>query len=435
MEMPDTSSQQIAEYAMALDLCSQLTLVLDEDAVQHRILEIFSLLFAPKCIIFRVMEQDILRSTLIWPEERSAPGWTAEFPAPDSGRPDARRGVPDTIPGGFRVAIPFKEEIVGIIEVHGIAFPEYQERYLSLALAIAGVCGLSLVNARTHRKLEAALIDLRHEHDQTLRLDEELRLMNEELEERVRIRTRDLEMTARNLAEEVNQRKAAEQVIRSQLDEKSLLVRELDHRVKNNLQIISSMLSIQSHKVTDPSLQLVLSESRNRIRTISKIHEMVFAARDFSHIDINGFIRQIPSTLFTLYQVPPQKIAVNLELQDIFVDINTAIPLGLILNELFANSIKHAFPGARTGTISLKAEEEDMGLVLCYCDNGIGLPAGYDWENPDRVGQILINGLVQQLDGTIEKLPKDGTAFRIRLPRKPAGSCAMRGTYNELPSP
>ena len=422
MDTHNTDSQQTAEYAMALDLSSQLTLVLDEEMVLQRIVEIFEALFAPQWLVFHVMIHGAVIKTLTYPKSRDV-----------TDPLDLQRDLPETTPAGFRLRIPYKDETMGIIEVDGLAFPEYRERYLSLALAVAGVCGLAVANARAHSRLEAALSDLQTEHALSLRLSRELRFINEQLEERVRERTAELENTARHLEEEVKQRRAAEEVVRSQLEEKTVLLRELHHRVKNNLQLITSMLSIQSRKVTDPSLQLALSESKNRIRTMAVIHEKLWTAQDLSRIDLDGLVRQIPSNLISLYQIPPGTVCVSMEITRVTVDINTAIPLGLVLNELFSNSLKHAFPGGRSGEIALNIQDVNDELSIRFADNGIGIPQGYDWENPDTVGFILITSLVQQMQGTIAKEPGTGTLFLIRLPGVSGTSGAMRGTYNRLP--
>ena len=422
MDTHNTDSQQTAEYAMALDLSSQLTLVLDEEMVLQRIVEIFEALFAPQRLVFHVMSNGSVIKTLTYPKSRNV-----------TGPLDLQRDLPETTPAGFRLRIPYKDETIGIIEVDGLAFPEYRERYLSLALAVAGVCGLAAANARTHNHLEAALSDLRTEHALSLRLSGELQVINEHLEDRVRERTAELENATRHLEEEVKQRRAAEEVVRSQLDEKTILLRELHHRVKNNLQLIASMLSIQSRKVTDPPLALALSESRNRIRTMSLIHEKLWAAQDLSKIDLDALVRQIPSNILSLYRIAPGTVSISMNITRVSVDINTAIPLGLVLNELFSNALKHAFPDGRTGKIVLTIQDVNDGLLVRFADNGIGMPQGYDWENPDTVGLILINSLVQQMQGTIEKESGAGTRFLIRLPEVAGASVTMRGTYNTIP--
>lgn len=408
---------------MALDLSSQLTVVRDESTVLERTLEIFIVLFAPKKTIFWVMENGSIVRTLTSPPASSSPP-----PPPPS------REIPAITDTGFLLKIPYKDETIGIVEVEGVAFADHRDHYLSLALSFAGVCGLAIANARIHMRLENALADLRREYDHSSALAGELRVVNESLEERVRERTAELEQTAKNLAEEVKQRKTAEESVRDQLEQKTVLLRELHHRVKNNLQLIMSMSSIQSRKVSDPSLKLALTENRNRIRTMSAIHEKLWSSGDLSRIDLESLIRQIPSNLIALYQVPHGKVSITFDMQKITVDINTAIPLGLVVNELFSNALKHAFPGERKGEVVLSAQEDATGLVLRFADNGVGLPAGYDWQNADSVGLILTRSLVDQLDGTLEREPGSGTVFVIRLKRSSGGSGTVRGTYNELPA-
>ncbi|MFA5268423.1 MAG: histidine kinase dimerization/phosphoacceptor domain -containing protein [Methanoregula sp.] len=421
MDKDSSASQQIAEYAMALDLSSQLTLVLEENDVLHGILDIFAALFAPQQIVLWVMENGSVTAILNTPESGSTPP-----PLPDPST------LPETIPAGFRLRIPSKDETIAIIQIDGLAFPAYRERYLSLSLGIAGVCGLALSNARAHSRLEIALSDLRKEYSRSSQLSNELRIANEELETRVRDRTAELETAMVQLREEVRQRTAAEEVIRSQLDEKIILLRELNHRVKNNLQLITSMLSIQARKISDPSMKMALSESKNRIRTMSVIHEKLLSAQDLSRIDLEGLIRQIPPNLLSLYRIPQGSISISLDLIPVTVDINTAIPLGLILNELFSNSIKHAFPGGREGEITLGIRDGKDELLIRFADNGIGMPQGYDGENPETVGLILITSLVQQLQGTIEREPGTGTRFLIRLQKVSGESGFLQGTYNKV---
>ncbi|MCK9579783.1 MAG: ATP-binding protein [Methanoregula sp.] len=423
MDKVPSSSQQIAEYAMALDLCSELTLVLDEREVLHRILDIFIALYAPQQIVFWIMEKGSVTTILTHPVSGVTPPQ----------QPDPGRALPETHPTGFRLRIPYKDETIGIIEVGGIAFPDHRERYLSLALDIAGVCGLAVSNARTHSRLEVALSDLMKEYNRSSRLSEELRVVNEELEIRVRERTAELETAMAQLKEEVRQRTADEEVIRSQLDEKTLLLREVHHRVKNNFQLISSMLSIQARKVTDPTLQRVFSDSKNRIRTMAGIHEKLLMAQDLSRIDLNSTVRQIPSNLLSLYRIPPGSVSISMDISSVMVDINTAIPIALILNELVSNSLRHAFPEGRQGEIVLGIRDEQDGLLIRYADNGIGLPQGYDWENADTTGFILVNSLVQQLQGSIGREPGEGTRFLIRLQKAAGESGTLRGTYNQVP--
>lgn len=252
------------------------------------------------------------------------------------------------------------------------------------------------------------------------------RQMTRELQRLVKERTADLEA-------EIERRKDAEQVIRTALAEKEILLKELHHRVKNNLQIISSMLNLQAKKMKDPSLQQALRESLNRIRTISAVHEKILTSHDLSRIDLQAYVRHLVNNLLSLYHTKPGTITPVIEITEIFVDINTAIPLGLVLNELVANSLKHAFPDGRCGEIAVTVRDEGHILVITCGDNGVGMPDGYDWENPDTVGLILVHSLIDQLRGTIEKIPGEGTRFRIVIQKSSDGNSPIRGTYNPVP--
>jgi two-component sensor histidine kinase len=421
--VPDQASRQIAEYAMALDLTSQLTQVMDETEVLDRILEIFVTLFAPERIVFWVMKDGSVAAFLTYPRSGFTP----------SGHLDPDRDLPGITPTGFRVPIPAREETIAIIQVDGIAFPEYRERYLSLAITMAGVCGLAISNARAHSRLESALADLKKENARNVQLSDELRVINEELEDRVRHRTSELESAMILLKEENRQRTAAEEDIRRRLDEKMIILRELHHRVRNNLQLITSIISIQVRKVSDPALQMALSETKNRIRTMSIIHDGLSTAEDLSRIDLPELVRPIPVRLVSLYRIPPGSVAINLDISREVVDINMAIPLALILNELFSNALKHAFNGTHGGAIVVNIIGEQDWLTIRFADDGIGLPAGFDWENPDTVGLMLVNSLVQQLQGTIEREPGAGTRFLIRVRKNSESRGTLRGTYNRVP--
>jgi two-component sensor histidine kinase len=423
---------------MALDLCSQLTLVLDEERVLHRILEIFSTLFAPQKTYFWVMEQDRLVKTLVYPEYASVPSaapgpaWVAEFPHQPEIQPDATWILPDIRPTGFRLRIPYKEETIGIIEVSGLAFPEHSERYLSLALAIAGVCGLAVANARTHHRLEAALRDLRLENARSSKLSDDLKIANDQLEERVRQRTAELADANRDLIQEVARRKEAEERITADLKEKEVLLREVHHRVKNNLQIIMSLLSLQSRKFPDAALSMALRESQNRIKVMSYVHEKLFASEDLGRVPLDGYFRFLVNNLLTLYQVPPNALRLTLDAGDVAVDINTAIPLGLVINELVSNSIRHAFPPGTPGELGISVREDpDGSLHIMVRDNGKGLPESFDPERAGTLGLTLAYGLIDQLDGTIVPVYNGGQQFVIDIIRK-TNDGSTGGTYNPV---
>ena len=234
------------------------------------------------------------------------------------------------------------------------------------------------------------------EHKQT----EELRRhFAEELEQQVKSRTKDLNAS---------------------LDEKVILLREVHHRVNNNLQIIISLLNLQSRQITDPGVIAALKESIQRVRTISMVHEKLYQSESLSQIDLADYIRFLSTQIVSYYGIDTRTVTLGIDIEKVMIDVNTAIPLGLILNELISNALRHGFPGGRGGTVSISGRYGDKALTITVKDDGVGLPPGLDWRNTESLGLRLVNSLVDQLDGTIEYRNEHGTMFTITVPTKNA---------------
>lgn len=230
------------------------------------------------------------------------------------------------------------------------------------------------------------------------------------------------------MVSDITDRKNAEKQIKDSLKEKDVLLREIHHRVKNNLQIISSLLSFQSSYVHDHDALDILTESQNRIKTMAMIHEKLYKSRSLVKINFKNYITGLTENLFYIYKISPNMIKLHINIQDVFFDINNAIPCGLIINELVTNCIKHAFPWFKT-PVSLQVSSKDLefgkykidieliyengSYVLKVADNGVGFPNNIDFENPDSLGLKLVNNLVEQLDGTITLNNTLGTVFTI----------------------
>ncbi|WAC05150.1 MAG: PAS domain S-box protein [Methanoregula sp.] len=223
-----------------------------------------------------------------------------------------------------------------------------------------------------------------------------------------------LQATVRDITE----RKNSENKIRASLDEKVLLLREIHHRVKNNLQIIISLLNLQSRYVEDEKISQVIRESQNRIRAMALVHEKLCQSEDIAKIDLDDYVRYLGNSLLRFYDIKEKRIVLTTDIQSITLDINTAIAVGLILNELISNSLKHAFPGGRKGEISVTIQRQDHTLTLLYRDDGVGLPADFDWHNAKSLGIRLVKSLVEQLFGTIVLDRTAGTAFTIVVKEK-----------------
>jgi PAS domain S-box-containing protein len=208
-------------------------------------------------------------------------------------------------------------------------------------------------------------------------------------------------------------RKRAEEKIKSSLKEKDVLLKEIHHRVKNNMQIISSLLRLQSKEIQDEVTKKIFSVSQNRIRSIALIHETLYQSEDLGRIDFTRYVYKLATHLISMYRPEGQGIELNLEAKNVILDINKAIPCGLIINELVSNALKHAFPGNRAGKIHIILESKDGGYKLQIRDTGVGFPEAIDFMETESLGLQIVNDLVKQLEGKIQLKRKGGTIFHI----------------------
>jgi PAS domain S-box-containing protein len=218
------------------------------------------------------------------------------------------------------------------------------------------------------------------------------------------------------VVQDITDRKEFENSLKTSLAEKEVLLREIHHRVKNNLQIISSLLNLQTVYIDDQEALNLFKESQNRVKSMSMIHESLYQSRDLAHIDFSIYLSRLCNELLSSYGVNINLITLKTDLEKIFLDINTAIPCGLIITELFTNSIKYAFPEGRKGIIDIKFQlDTDDNFILEVSDNGVGFPDDIDFENTKSLGMRLVSSLVDQLDGTIELDNSSGTRFIIKF--------------------
>jgi len=213
---------------------------------------------------------------------------------------------------------------------------------------------------------------------------------------------------------DITPRKQAEEALRASLHEKEILLKEIHHRVKNNMQVISSLLSLQSRHLTDKAAIEMFRESQQRIRSMALVHEKLYQSKDLSRIDFSKYIESLIMFLFHSYRVNSDLVRMKTEVRNVLLDINSAIPCGLIINELVMNAFKHAFPGGRKGEIivSLRPSGDDR-FILSVSDDGVGFPAGLDFHKTETLGMQLVTMLVDQLDGTISLERKRGTRFEV----------------------
>jgi len=213
---------------------------------------------------------------------------------------------------------------------------------------------------------------------------------------------------------ELTERRWAEEQLRASLKEKDVLLKEVHHRVKNNLQIITSLLNLQSSGICDAETLNVFRESQNRIRSMALMHEKLYQSRDLSSIDFSDYLGSLIISIFSSYAVNPQKVSLKTAMEPVSIGIDTAITCGLIVNELVTNVLKYAFPGPRQGVLTVQLHMSDEGLIeLIIGDNGVGMPAGFDINSASTLGLQLVTNLVNQLDGQIDMTNGNGVIYRI----------------------
>jgi PAS domain S-box-containing protein len=227
---------------------------------------------------------------------------------------------------------------------------------------------------------------------------------------------------------DIHDYKEAEAKLKASLQEKEVLLKEIHHRVKNNLQIISSLLKLQSGYLDNPDVLLPLSDSYNRVRSMALIHEKLYQSEDLARIEAADYIQNLANNLFASYNVSQDEIVLSTEIDPVLLDVDTAIPCGLIINEILTNSIKYAFKDHPHSQAQESRERSDSEIVIQFLyqpdnrlmlrlrDNGVGLPPDFDIKNTESLGLQLVYNLTQQLGGDLEIDTHQGTSFTITFP-------------------
>ncbi|HMN28801.1 MAG TPA: PAS domain S-box protein [Caldilineaceae bacterium] len=218
------------------------------------------------------------------------------------------------------------------------------------------------------------------------------------------------------LVQDVTERKVAEEQIKASLEEKVVLLKEIHHRVKNNLQVISSLLSLQSEQIGDAQVRAVLQDSQNRVRSMALIHEKLYQAKDQVRVDVAEYIQNLTSYLFRSYAARSTAIQLRVMVDHVYLGIDAAMPCGLIINELLSNALKHGFPTGQSGEVYVELQHDDEGIyTLLVGDNGVSMHADLVLHKSSSLGLQLVHTLVNQLDGSIELRHEEGVEFRIRF--------------------
>jgi PAS domain S-box-containing protein len=232
---------------------------------------------------------------------------------------------------------------------------------------------------------------------------------------------RALQQAKDDLEDKVAERTAELQTLNAQLHaslhEKEVLLKEIHHRVKNNMQLISSLLSLQADSIDDPHLLAMFTDSQQRIQSMALVHDILYRSDDLAHISLAHYIRRLIVELRYSYHIDPEQIKLLMHLDEVFVGIDTVIPCGLLLHELVSNCFKHAFPPGGAGEICVELQSQAKEtLALMVSDNGYGFPAQLDFRKTDSLGLRLICSLTEQLRGSIELKRGHGTHFTITFP-------------------
>ncbi len=220
--------------------------------------------------------------------------------------------------------------------------------------------------------------------------------------------------TNRNITEQ----KKMEQQLQDSLEEKNLLLKEIHHRVKNNMQVISSLINLQAQQINHPETIQHFKETQNRVKSMAFVHESLYQSNDFSHVDFKKYVHNLLANLFKSFSRGGIQLDVNVS--EVYLNINQAIPCGLILTKLVTNSLKYAFPSGESGNIHVQLHQAEIEAYyhLSVRDNGVGLPAGFQLEHAQSLGLKLVNRLTQQLGGILEMDQDQGTQFTIHFPKK-----------------
>ncbi len=219
------------------------------------------------------------------------------------------------------------------------------------------------------------------------------------------------------VALDVTRQKRTEAHLMRSLKEKEILLKEIHHRVKNNMQIISSLLTLQARTLSQPEILQAVKESQDRIRSMALVHENLYQSSDMAHLNFAEYVRQLTASVFRSYEIRPSQIELRLDVEPVFLDLDFAIPFGLILNELVTNAIKHAFPPGHVGSvIEVGFRRNGESLILRVRDNGIGISEERRVAAASSLGLQLVASLTEQIHGRLHVNTDRGTLFEVEIP-------------------
>ncbi len=265
-------------------------------------------------------------------------------------------------------------------------------------------------------QLQLAIVSLESEMLERQQAEARLEQLNRTLEQRVLERTKELQESNDALYKEIETRKQVELTIELALKEKDLLLGEIHHRVKNNLQIINSLLSLQCNTIKNPEMLEILNDCQRRVYSMALIHQTLYQSNNFIAIDFATVLRRLTEHLQSSYGCLEKNIELELNLSSFDVAIDVATPCGLIANELISNALKHAFPGDLKGTITISLDKLNDSFELTVSDDGIGIPEEKILATSDSLGMTLITLLTDQIGGKLEIRRSNPTSFIVQVP-------------------
>jgi PAS domain S-box-containing protein len=219
-----------------------------------------------------------------------------------------------------------------------------------------------------------------------------------------------------HVARDITERKIIEEQLEQALEDKDLLMKEIHHRVKNNLMIMASLLNMQSRYIEDEVARDIFKDSQSRAKTMALIHEKLYQSQELKKLDVQDYMESLARDIYHAYIKDPRRIQLNLEVDNHMLDINTVIPLGLILNEILTNTFKYAFPGDSEGLVNVKfSANENKEFLLEVADNGVGLPSDFHEKKTGSLGMRLIHSLTEQIKGEVEINSDHGTQIRVKF--------------------
>ncbi|MDA2919004.1 GAF domain-containing protein [Desulfobacterota bacterium AH_259_B03_O07] len=300
--------------------------------------------------------------------------------------------------------IHFGGDTIGAINVNSFHKNAFDDDELKLLEIVANQIEVAINIARQTEALRNS--------------EDALQKTNEELELRVKERTQKLSEINKELKKENAKRRSAEEHTKKSLQEKEILLREIQHRVRNNLQIVTGLLYLQSGQFKDKEINNAFNETQNRVRSMALIHEHIYQSKDLRSINFGDYVRNIGTYLLNSYGIKPKDIRLKIKIRNASMNADKAILCGLIVNELISNALKHAFPNGKEGEICIELDSLNSNCVLTVSDNGIGFPKDLKYRKAKSLGLQLLTALTDQLDGSIKINRRSGTSFKITFPEK-----------------